>query len=67
MQMLDRQPSVNAGAFVSWTGGALLGYSSYQQYLTLTTVPGMDAILGSTILYGTVAVLISKNRKENPA
>ncbi|MEE2738043.1 MAG: cytosine permease [Planctomycetota bacterium] len=66
-QMLDRQPSVNAGAFVSWTGGALLGYSSYQQYLTLTTVPGMDAILGSTILYGTVAVLISKNRKENPA
>lgn len=58
--VLKSQPAVRIGTYAIWLAGSLLGYFSAQGNFTITSVPSLDSLLFSALLYGAVGLLLRK-------
>lgn len=51
VKMLPGMPGIRWRAFIGWGAGTLVGYLTAYQGLTLTTIPALDSLLVSAMLY----------------
>lgn len=55
--VLASQPAVRIGTYAIWFAGSILGFLCANGVLTITSVPSLDSLLFSALLYGAVALL----------
>jgi cytosine permease len=57
---LEYEPAVRVMAFVSWVVGTFVGYLSQNDVVDITSIPSLDALLVSSILFGCVRAAQSR-------
>ncbi|NDV89654.1 hypothetical protein GTH32_00385 [Alteromonas sp. 345S023] len=54
---LGSEPAVRSIGFISWFVGTFIGYLSQNDVVNLTSIPSLDALLASSLLFGGVRAL----------
>ena len=54
---LGSEPAVRSIGFISWFVGTFIGYLSQNDFVNLTSIPSLDALLASSLLFGCVRAL----------
>jgi cytosine permease len=52
IEQLNTEQSVSVIAFVSWFAGIFMGYLCQNNVLAITSIPSLDALLASSMLFG---------------
>lgn len=60
---LETQPAFRVSTYVIWIAGSVIGYLGAYGFLTLTSVPSLDSILFSALLYGIWGLVSRRNRR----